>query len=45
LCDLNNNNTWDTDKVSLIGVGIGSGGSGALDAMLNGAQCSLGIRP
>jgi len=45
LCDLNNNNTWDTDKVSLIGVGIGSGGSGALDAMLNGASVPWVLDP
>ena len=35
LCDMSNNNEWDTNKAVLIGVGTNSGGSEALDFMLN----------
>ena len=34
LCDLSNNNAWDTEKAVIVGLGNGSGGSGALDAMV-----------
>ena len=34
LCDLSNNNAWDTQKAVLVGLGNGSGGSGALDGMV-----------
>ena len=33
MCDLSNNNAWDTEKAVLVGLGNGSGGQGALDAM------------
>ncbi len=33
LCDLSNNNAWDTEKAVLVGLGNGSGGQGALDGM------------
>ena len=32
---MSNNGEWDTDQAVLIGVGTGSGGSGALEGMLN----------
>ena len=32
---MSNNGDWDTDKAVLVGVGTGSGGSGALEGMLN----------
>jgi len=32
---MNNNNEWDTDNVSFVGVGAAAGGNGALEAMLN----------
>ena len=35
LCDMSNNNEWDTDNASFIGVGAAEGGDGALDGMLN----------
>jgi len=35
LCGMSNNGEWDTDQAVLIGVGTGSGGSGALEGMLN----------
>ena len=34
LCDLSNNNAWDTDKAVLVGFGNGSGGSGGLNGMV-----------
>ena len=34
LCDLSNNDAWDTNKAVLVGLGNGSGGSGALDQMV-----------
>ena len=34
MCDLSNNNAWDTEKAVIVGLGNGSGGSGALDAMV-----------
>ena len=35
LCELNNSNSWDTEKVQLIGVGIGVGGTSSLNGMVN----------
>jgi len=34
LCELSNNNAWDTQKAVLVGLGNGGGGSGALDEMV-----------
>ncbi len=34
MCDLSNNNAWDTDKAVLVGFGNGSGGSGGLNGMV-----------
>ena len=35
LCELNNSNSWDTEKAQLIGVGIGVGGTSSLNGMVN----------
>ena len=34
MCELSNNNAWDTQKAVLVGLGNGGGGSGALDEMV-----------
>lgn len=34
LCELSNNNAWDTEKAVLVGFGNGSGGSGGLNGMV-----------
>ena len=35
LCELNNSNSWDTEKAQLIAVGIGVGGTSSLNSMVN----------
>ncbi len=35
LCELSNESSWNTDEAVLIGIGIGAGGDGGLNGMIN----------
>tara|TARA_B100001250_G_scaffold290009_1_gene251811 strand:- start:797 stop:1288 length:492 start_codon:yes stop_codon:yes gene_type:complete len=35
LCELSNESSWNTDEAILIGIGIGAGGDGGLNGMIN----------
>ena len=35
LCELSNGSSWNTDEAILIGIGIGAGGDGGLNGMIN----------